>query len=915
MNILSALQRLQAAGRRWLQPRGLRSAAGAGLAATLLAAPLAHAEFQNGSFESDFAGWTVDALRVANRIPTFPPTKFEDLDTRAWDNTTDGSPPGTSVVVGATVAPHTNNVLRTPLFGDKSARVGDGVSDYRGASIRQIATMKVEDVDPADGKVHVRFAVAPVLEAPNHPADQQPYFFVEVKNRTKGTQLFHTFNFANQTGVAWQSVGSYQFTSWQAVDIAPGQGVLDIGDDVEVIIVSGGCGQGGHGALVYADSGQGLTTLPGPFVSATGPQYAVPSDASPVTQRTVTYNYHYSNGGDAPMPGSQVIIRSPQDQDVRSSGGTQTTPQQNLRVDKSALPNGCTVAEQPGPHADKSLGSIDIVTCEVGTLNPGNVGDLQLKWIVPSDARGPTLNHGNYYIQSASSQPLLGPLVKTNLTNLRLADLKATVINAASSLSCGASTAYTVTLENNGPDEAPAGVVIDNAVPAGLTPGNWTCSATGSTLACPAASGTGSISATTTTAWAAGDKLVYTVNATVDACASGARLITYPVSLALPSTDNTTVDPDASNNTGAQTLNAGAALQTLNVSATGSGQGKVTSVLPGIVCDKTGASCADSKQFPQGSQVALYANAPSGSIFSGWTGGVCSGTAQPCLVTMTQARSVTATFSTPVDVGITVGAGGTATPGTGTTVPVAPGATTAITVVPSSGYAPVFGGSCPAGSYVGNTYTTGAVNASCTVDITFTNAAGVVTATPNAPSNGSVIGGAKTVQPGGSATWKLVANSGYAPGPVTGSCPAGTWNADRTEYTVAAVAADCNVDFSFSATHTVTASVSPASAGPGTITMGSTQSVTGGGAAVFTLSRPGTVDPASTCPAGSFDVAGTTYTVPNVTANCAVVFSFAALPPAPVAPASIPTLSQWGLAILSALMGLFMVGMHRRRMR
>ena len=58
------------------------------------------------------------------------------------------------------------------------------------------------------------------------------------------------------------------------------------------------------------------------------------------------------------------------------------------------------------------------------------------------------------------------------------------------------------------------------------------------------------------------------------------------------------------------------------------------------------------------------------------------------------------------------------------------------------------------------------------------------------------------------------------------------------------------------------------------------------------------------------DAAGTTYTVPNVTANCAMVFSFAALPSA----ASIPTLGEWGLIILSGLMGLFVVGMRRRRM-
>src|SRR5690606_13975141 len=132
----------------------------------------------------------------------------------------------------------------------------------------------------------------------------------------------------------------YQFTNWQAVDVAPGAGLLDVGDEVEVIIVSGGCGQGGHGALVYVDSGQGLTTLPGPFVTATAPEYIVGSDAGanapavppPAGQRTVTYTYQYRNGGDAPMPNSQVVIRSPQDQDERNGSGGVLNRQQNLRV-------------------------------------------------------------------------------------------------------------------------------------------------------------------------------------------------------------------------------------------------------------------------------------------------------------------------------------------------------------------------------------------------------------------------------------------------------------------------------------------------------------------------------------------------------------------------------------------------------
>lgn len=889
------------------------------VATTLLSSQLAFGAFTNGGFEQDWTAWSVEALKVPTHIPVFPPTTFTDLGTVPW---TDPSP-AVSTVVGSAVAPNTGGRLTTPLFGNKSARVGDGVASYRGASIQQTATMGVADVDPADGKVHVRFAIAPVLDAPNHPADQQPYFFVEVKNLTKGTQLFTTFNFANQTGVAWQTVGSYQFTNWQAIDIAPGAGLLDINDQVEVIIVSGGCGQGGHGALVYADSGQGLTTLPGPFVTATGPLYGVRSDLGadtpttppalpPAGQRTVTYNYHYTNGGDAPMTGSQVVIQAPQDQDQRDAGGTQTAHQQNLRVNPGSVPPSCSLTTTPAPHPDGSLGPIDTITCNVGTLNPGNTGDLQLQWIIPNNARGPTLNHGNYFIRSDATPPLLGPLVKTELTNAQLADLKATVTNPDASLTCGSATTYTVLLENNGSDPAPSGVSIANTLPTGLTVGSWTCDDTGNTtLTCPSAGGTDSIASATTTAWPAGDKLTYTVNATVDACSSSQSL-TYPVTLTLPA--GPAVDPDNTNNTGAQTINAGPSLQSLTVATAGDGLGKVTSVLPGIVCDKTTpAQCTDTKNFPNGSTVALYANAPAGSIFSGWSGAGCTGLAQPCLVTMDQARSVVANFATPLTVDITAGAGGTVTPGSGTTLPVAPGNSVSITVVPNALYAPVFGGDCPAGSYVGNTYTTDTISGNCTLDVSFTNTVGsVFTAAPNSPPGGSIVGGPKTVVSGGSATWVVVPNSGFVPTDPTNDCPGalGTWNIGRSEYTVAPINDNCNVFFGFAATHSVTGSVSVGSPGPGSILAGASQNVMNGSSAVFTLSRAGATIDLASCPAGTFDGAGTTYTVPNITTDCSVVFSFPALP---ASAASIPTLSEWGLIILSALMGVLTLGALRRR--
>ncbi|HEX3563406.1 MAG TPA: hypothetical protein VHU24_11255 [Solirubrobacterales bacterium] len=76
---------------------------------------------------------------------------------------------------------------------------------------------------------------------------------------------------------------------------------------------------------------------------------------------------------------------------------------------------------------------------------------------------------------------------------------------------------------------------------------------------------------------------------------------------------------------------------TLTVVKGGSGAGKVTSSPAGISC---GATC--SSGFDPGSSVTLNASASAGSTFAGW-GGACSGSGA-CTVTMSAAKSVTATF-------------------------------------------------------------------------------------------------------------------------------------------------------------------------------------------------------------------------------------------------------------------------------
>ena len=97
----------------------------------------------------------------------------------------------------------------------------------------------------------------------------------------------------------------------------------------------------------------------------------------------------------------------------------------------------------------------------------------------------------------------------------------------------------------------------------------------------------------------------------------------------------------------------------LSVTKAGTGAGTVTSTPAGIAC---GTTCAAS--YDAGTVVTLSAVATTGSWFAGWSG-ACTGSAA-CVVTMSAARTVTATFNAfPPDRTVTVTKSGT---GSGTVV-------------------------------------------------------------------------------------------------------------------------------------------------------------------------------------------------------------------------------------------------------
>ena len=98
---------------------------------------------------------------------------------------------------------------------------------------------------------------------------------------------------------------------------------------------------------------------------------------------------------------------------------------------------------------------------------------------------------------------------------------------------------------------------------------------------------------------------------------------------------------------------AESATRTLTVTRAGTGSGNVTVDTGTIVWDGTSGSGT----FPAGTRVSLTAAATPGSSFGGWSG-ACSGSINPCVLTLTENEALTASFVTDTEF--------TATPAVGT---------------------------------------------------------------------------------------------------------------------------------------------------------------------------------------------------------------------------------------------------------
>jgi hypothetical protein len=213
--------------------------------ACLIASAPAFAIFQNGGFESnDYTGWTLGGGTNPGLVGSPP---FNDASVRINAGT-----PGPATVVTAGTTDPRAPTIQLPRAGTYTAKLNDENGGALVTTLVQTDTVKAADVDPADGLPHIRFAFAPVLDDPSHGANDQPYFYVVVKNLADQSVLFEQFAYSGQAGVQFESgSGTWKYLEFQDVDVTlPADAV---GQQVELTVIAADCSQGAHGGYVYVD--------------------------------------------------------------------------------------------------------------------------------------------------------------------------------------------------------------------------------------------------------------------------------------------------------------------------------------------------------------------------------------------------------------------------------------------------------------------------------------------------------------------------------------------------------------------------------------------------------------------------------------------------------------------------------------
>ena len=297
------------------------------LSLSLCLAPNALALFSNGGFEAgNLTGWTTSTFLNPGLNGSPPFTGSDIVRDVGGDNLTRVLGPYTEM---SQSDPSTGGVLHYPLSGSYCAVVNYEGNNQNGNTLTQTSTASSSDVQ-ADGKVHVQFAWAAVVQNPDHTDTEQPYVYVAATDVTKGTVLYQSFIFAGNGSIWHTAANSVQYTDWQVLDIAPDSSALAVGDQVEIEVTAAGCALGGHWGYVYVDH----------FGSF-----------QPVTPSVTVADKTYDGTTSATITGRSLSGVQNTD-DVSLSGGTATFDTASPGLGKTVTVTGLTLS---GADADKYM--------------------------------------------------------------------------------------------------------------------------------------------------------------------------------------------------------------------------------------------------------------------------------------------------------------------------------------------------------------------------------------------------------------------------------------------------------------------------------------------------------------------------------------------------------------------------------
>ena len=180
-----------------------------------------------------------------------------------------------------------------------------------------------------------------------------------------------------------------------------------------------------------------------------------------------------------------------------------------------------------------SHSSGDVTFTQNGWIEAGDAAQLTVTARVNQGTSGSIVNTATADYTDQIGNPFAQVSASDTDTIVPSADLAITKTDGVASVTAGTSTTYSITLTNNGPTDEPAGVVITDTIPAGVTPSE-------SEPDCALAAGV--FTCTTAAVLASGDSVMYQLTLAV------------PASYALATLSNTAAitswpvpDPDASN--------------------------------------------------------------------------------------------------------------------------------------------------------------------------------------------------------------------------------------------------------------------------------------------------------------------------------------------------------------------------------